>query len=267
MDAFSPIDIATPAAPCPLDWPSTDPAATAPLATAAAVAATLGRECAADDAPSLVRRVIEDAFPGEVALVSSFGAESAVLVHMVAAIDQDVPVIFLDTGKLFAETLRYRDRLIARLGLTDVRSVGPEPAHLRALDPAGMLFRDDADACCFVRKVEPLQRALRGFAAWISGRKARHGAVRAGLHPFEPDGARVKINPLWNWDKAALDAYFAANDLPPHPLEADGFRSIGCMPCTGRAAPGEAPRAGRWRGRDKTECGIHLPTDLTGVAG
>lgn len=267
MDACSPITVRNAAPPRWADWPSTDPAATTALASAAAAAADLNRTCRGWDTAALLRHVIEDVFPGEVALLASFGAESAVLLHLVAAIDPAVPVLFLDTGKLFAETLRYRDGLVARLGLSDVRSLAPDPAHLGTLDPDGHLFSRDPGACCFIRKVEPLQRGLRGFAASISGRKAHHGGSRAMLKPFEANGERIGINPLWNWDEAAIDAYFAAHALPRHPLAADGFLSIGCRPCTDRIAPGEPARAGRWRGQDKAECGIHLPTDLTGVAG
>ena len=190
--------------------------------------------------------------------MSSFGAEAAVLLHLAAKIDTAIPIIFLDTGKLFGETLRYRDTLIRHLGLRDVRSIRPDERRIVAEDPQGMLWRSDPDRCCALRKVEPLVRALDGFAAWINGRKRSHGGLRAALPLVERVEGRVKINPLANWTAADVAAYFAAHDLPPHPLEEDGYRSIGCLPCTYRTAPGEEARAGRWRGRDKTECGIHL---------
>ena len=208
-------------------------------------------------AEEMLKRLIRHELRGRIALVSSFGAEAAVLLHMVARVDPLTPVIFIDTGKLFGETLAYRDTLIDQFGLRDVRSVRPEPARLRDLDPRGGLWRSNADRCCYLRKVEPLERALKGFDAWISGRKSFQSATRAGVPSIEADGGRIKVNPLASWRKADLDAYFRAHDLPRHPLEADGFLSIGCVPCTDRVKPGEDARMGRWRGREKTECGIH----------
>lgn len=197
--------------------------------------------------------------PGRIALVSSFGAESALLLALAAEIDAAVPVIFIDTGKLFGETLRYRDRLIAHLALRDVRSVVPDPARLAAIDPSGTLWHGNPDACCRARKTEPLERALAGFDIWISGRKRYQTASRAAVPTIEAIDGRLKLNPLAPWSRARIEAEFARRALPPHPLEADGFLSIGCMPCTGRVEPGEDRRAGRWRGSDKTECGIHRP--------
>lgn len=197
-------------------------------------------------------------FPGRLALVSSFGAEAAILLHMVSRIDPALPVIFLDTGKLFGETRRYRDTLVRRLGLRDVRTIEPDARRIAEADPNGTLWRSNPDRCCALRKVEPLARALAPFAAWINGRKRAHGALRATLPPVEEADGKVKLNPLADWSAADVAAYFAAHDLPHHPLEEDGYTSIGCMPCTDRTAPGEDPRAGRWRGRSKTECGIHL---------
>lgn len=210
-------------------------------------------------ARELLAEMIRYEFPKRIALVSSFGTEAAVLLHMISTIDAGTPVIFLDTGKLFGETLRYRDNLVRRLGLVDVRSMRPDPARLAAEDPGGTLWRGDPDRCCFIRKVEPLERALAGFEAWINGRKRHHGGARAALPVVEAADGRIKINPLASWGPAEIDAYFAAHDLPRHPLEADGYRSVGCLPCSDRALPGEDARAGRWRGRGKTECGIHLP--------
>jgi len=227
------------------------------LALSGSRAFELGLRLNGAGAVEILAHVIGHGHPGRVALVSSFGAESAVLLHMVAAIDPTVPVLTLDTGALFAETRRYRDRLIARLKLTDVRVLRPDPARLRAADPDGFLFRRDPDRCCAIRKVAPLSAALRGFDAWITGRKAFQGGARTGLTPFESDGPRIKINPLCHWSKADLEHYLTRHDVPRHPLEAQGFASIGCLPCTDRVAPGEDPRAGRWRGLAKTECGIH----------
>jgi phosphoadenosine phosphosulfate reductase len=208
-------------------------------------------------ARSLLRLAIEDLFPGRIALVSSFGADSAVLLHMVAQIDPKTPVVFVDTGQHFPETLAYRDALVARLGLTNVVNAGPDPEVAAKEDPERFLFQSDPDRCCDIRKVQPLARALENYDAWITGRKSFQSATRSRVPLFEAEGDRVKVNPLVGWSAADILDYIRAADLPPHPLVAKGFPSIGCLPCTSRVAPGEDPRAGRWRGRGKTECGIH----------
>ncbi len=213
------------------------------------------------DGLDLLRPMIEDVFRGRIALVSSFGTESAVLLDLVAQVDPATPVLVLDTGQLFEETRRYWQELEARLGLTDLRVLEPEPARLAAEDPDKQLWYFDPDHCCALRKVAPLQRGLAPFAAWITGRKRFQGGLRRELPSIERDtDGRVKINPLARWTPERVEAQFAARGLPRHPLEAEGYRSIGCMPCTDRTAPGEDPRAGRWRHLPKTECGIHVRT-------
>jgi len=220
------------------------------------------------DVQALLSAMIHDEFAGRIALISSFGAEAAILLHMISRIEPATPVIFLDTGKLFGETLRYRDQLMERFGLTDVRSVQPDPRRVQDLDPDGVLWYGNPDMCCYIRKVEPLAQALDGFDAQITGRKGFHGGDRADLPIIEAgDDGRIKINPLVAWGQEEVDRYFAEHDLPVHPLVADGCLSIGCMPCTDRVAPGEDVRAGRWRGRGKTECGIHLPKGRWQVMG
>lgn len=205
----------------------------------------------------ILRFAIKEAFPGRIALVSSFGAESAALLHLVAEIDKATPVIFLDTQKHFAQTLSYRRKLAHGLGLTDIRDIRPSAEGLERRDPDGDLWKRDADACCTLRKVEPLADALSGFDAWITGRKQFHGGGRVNLPAFEASATHIKVNPLIRWTKDDVAAYAAANDLPPHPLVAQGYPSIGCWPCTHPVAAGEDVRAGRWRGAAKTECGIH----------
>lgn len=211
------------------------------------------------DGLALVRAVLGSPLRGRIALVSSFGAESAVLLDMVATVDPATPVIFLDTGKLFAETLAYQAELCALLGLTDVRHVRPEPVSLRRYDQAGDLFAREPDFCCHLRKTEPLDQALEGFAGWITGRKRFQGGARADLPVLEaePVSRRVKINPLAPWSLEDVRHYRRLRQLPLHPLVTRGFASIGCAPCTSPVRPGEPPRAGRWRGLDKLECGIH----------
>ncbi|MGB0683560.1 MAG: phosphoadenylyl-sulfate reductase [Magnetovibrionaceae bacterium] len=213
------------------------------------------------DAKDLLEAMITREFAGRLALVSSFGAESAVLLHMISRIEPALPVVFLNTGKLFGETKSYRDRLLDELGLTGLREMKPDPADLEAEDADGVLWKADPDHCCHIRKVKPLARALAGIDAWITGRKAYHGGDRSNLPTFETEDGRIKINPLANWDQEKIKAYMDLHDLPAHPLVADGYLSIGCMPCTDKVKEGEDVRAGRWRGQDKTECGIHFSAD------
>jgi phosphoadenosine phosphosulfate reductase len=208
----------------------------------------------------MLRTVLAEQMVGDVALVSSFGAESAALLHLVAAVDPAVPVLFLDTGKHFPETLAYRDTLVERLGLTGLRVLTPDADILARKDENGLRWSYDPDGCCEIRKVIPLDAAMAGFDASITGRKAFQASTRNALPRFEVDGAgKLKVNPLADWTKADIEAYFATHDLPRHPLEAQGYLSIGCAPCTSKVKPGEDPRSGRWAGWDKTECGIHTP--------
>lgn len=196
-------------------------------------------------------------FAGRAAVVSSFGAESAVLLHMVSEVDRATPVIFLDTGKHFWETLSYRAKLIDRLGLAGVRIIKPEEADLASGDPDGTLHRRNADQCCHIRKTVPLQKALHGFDVTISGRKRYHGAARATLDFLSIADGRLKVEPLAGYSALDINAYMKTYDLPPHPLTEIGYYSIGCEPCTAPGGSSADPRAGRWAGSDKTECGIH----------
>jgi len=232
-----------------------------PAAMAAALNARL-REAS----PQEILRAALAYAPGRVALVSSFGAESAVLLHMVSTLDPSTPVLFLDTGQLFAQTLEYRRALTERLGLTDVRDLRPAYADLAVHDPKADLWKTDTDLCCEIRKVRPLDRVLLpDFDGWITGRKRFHGGARVNL-PVVEAGAegKLKFNPLANWSKAQLDAYMAEHDLPSHPLVEFGYPSVGCWPCTKPVESGDASdiRAGRWQGSDKTECGIHTPRSV-----
>jgi phosphoadenosine phosphosulfate reductase len=210
-----------------------------------------------------------EAFPAGLGAVSSFGADSAVLLHMIAGIDPALPVVFLDTGKHFGETIAYRDALAADLGLTDIRIVTPDEAALERVDPTGRLHETDTDACCAVRKVEPMARGVAPFVAWFTGRKRFQAATRAALPAFETVGPRIRVNPLARWGTSDLADYMRRHDLRENPLVAYGYLSIGCFPCTSIVAPGEDARSGRWAGQAKTECGIHLPgldRSLTGAA-
>ncbi|MBL6934043.1 MAG: phosphoadenylyl-sulfate reductase [Alphaproteobacteria bacterium] len=220
-------------------------------------AAELARAYGGLDGLDLLTPMIEKEFPGRIALSSSFGAEAAVLLDLVAQVDPATPVIFIDTGKLFEETYNYLALLSDHLGLTDVRSISPDLARLQESDPNGNLWESDPDACCHMRKVEPLESALAGFDAWITGRKQYHGDLRLNLEPVEAVDGFIKINPLVNWSHEKIQTVLSERKLPQHPLVARGYPSIGCYHCTREVAEGEDLRAGRWAGEEKTECGIH----------
>jgi phosphoadenosine phosphosulfate reductase len=220
-------------------------------------AADLARQLRGASPAEVIAAAVKAVGHEQLALVSSFGTESAALLKVMADVDPAIPVIFLDTGWLFDETLAYRDTLIATLGLRDVRSIKPLEETLSREDPERELWFSDPDACCRIRKVEPLARALAPFSAWINGRKRFQGGLRAAIRVVEDDGARLKFNPFANASREEIEAIYARAKLPPHPLQASGYLSVGCMPCTSRTSPDEDARAGRWRGRPKTECGIH----------
>jgi phosphoadenosine phosphosulfate reductase len=217
----------------------------------------LNERFAGVDTSQMLKTLLTGELRGRTALVSSFGTESAVLLHLVASIDTSIPLIFVNTQKMFGETLAYRDELAERLGFVDLRVYRPNPQMIADRDKTGLRWSYDPDGCCEIRKVEPLRRALSGFNAWISGRKGFQANTRVVLPRFEIDEGRLKLNPLADWSKDDLNAYFEEHELVRHPLEDRGYLSIGCAPCTSVVRPGEDPRAGRWRGWDKVECGIH----------
>lgn len=230
-----------------------------PLPDAAARAAALNARYRHHAGIAVLRRALSDPTVGRIALVSSFGAESVVLLHMLARLDNTVPVIFVDTQMLFPETLEYQRDLARRLDLRDLRIIRADPDTVATQDPYGALHLRDPDACCALRKTAPLAEALDGFDAWITGRKRFQAGTREALEHFEADGpTRIKVNPLAHWSPENIRDYRINNRLPAHPLVARGYPSIGCKPCTSPVAPGEDPRAGRWRGQDKVECGIHI---------
>ncbi|MDJ0979929.1 MAG: phosphoadenylyl-sulfate reductase [Erythrobacter sp.] len=226
-------------------------------------AVRLNRMFRGSSTEEMLEAVIKDSLAGDVAAVSSFGAESAVLLHLLARIDQNLPVLFLDTGKHFDETLAYRDALVERIGLTHLIVLTPDEAELAAKDESGLRWSYDPDGCCAIRKVKPLAKALIDYDASFTGRKAFQSSTRASLPRFEIDTSdaqgRLKINPLIDWSADDIAAYFEKHELPRHPLVAQGYPSIGCAPCTNKVAEGEDARSGRWAGWDKTECGIHKP--------
>lgn len=209
-------------------------------------------------AHEIIERAAVELFPGELAAVSSFGADSAVLLHLIAEVDRQLPIIFLDTGKHFEETFDYRDALAADFGLTNIEVVTPDEAALARIDPTGKLHETNTDACCDVRKVEPMARGVEPYRAWFTGRKRFQASTRAALPAFEAVGSRIRINPLARFTTADQADYMRQHALRENPLVAYGYLSIGCFPCTQPVQPGEDARSGRWAGHAKTECGIHL---------
>jgi phosphoadenosine phosphosulfate reductase len=221
--------------------------------------ATLNARYRHHAATAVLEHALKDDDLGRVALVSSFGAESVVLLHLISVIAPETPVLFIDTRMLFPETLEYQRILAESLHLCDVRTIRAAQPRVAFEDPDNTLHQFNTDACCNVRKVEPLERALQGFDGWITGRKRFQGTTRAAVEFFEAEGdTRIKVNPLAHWGREDLEDYIVNNRLPRHPLVAQGYPSIGCWPCTSKVKPGEDPRAGRWRGSEKEECGIHF---------
>jgi len=237
--------------------PAELPAGASATETLRARAVDIGARLRRQAALTLLRCVLTEEFPGRTAVVSSFGVESALILSLVAEIDPATPVVFLETGKHFPETLAYREKLARFLGLRDVRDIKPDSIELAANDPKGDLWQSSTDACCGIRKVVPLSRALSGFDAWITGRKRVHGGERTQLPLVEATEGRFKINPLIDWSAEEIAAEFRARQLPVHPLALQGYRSVGCAPCTRKTGDGEDARSGRWAGTEKTECGIH----------
>ncbi len=231
----------------------------APSGSVAERVAALNARYRHHGATAVLERALNDPDLGQVALVSSFGAESVVLLHLVSVLAPETPVLFVDTRMLFQETLDYQRELAEKLALCDIRTIRAHPRKVEFDDPDGTLHQFSTDACCAIRKVEPLERALKGFDGWITGRKRYQGATRQDVDFFEAEGDyRIKVNPLAHWGREDLEEYIVNNRLPRHPLVAKGYPSIGCAPCTSPVKPGEDPRAGRWRGSQKTECGIHF---------
>ncbi|MEM7168697.1 MAG: phosphoadenylyl-sulfate reductase [Pseudomonadota bacterium] len=244
----------------PFQYASAAPADTLPESDDRALEArveALNEFYAGSSPKEIIQGVVCQDFPGGIAAVSSFGAESAVLLYFIAQVAPDLPVLFLDTGKHFPETLAYRDLLIGHLGLRAVQSLSPSDLHLRIWDPDGELWRNDPDACCHVRKVAPLDQALEPFQAWISGRKRFHGGDRIEVEVFDVVDGRIQVNPLAGLSSREIQAIMKREGLPRHPLFAAGYQSIGCATCTKRCTTGEGHRDGRWSGQAKSECGIH----------
>ncbi|MBI1494860.1 phosphoadenylyl-sulfate reductase [Halocynthiibacter styelae] len=231
----------------------------APLPAPADRAKELNARYRHHGARDILAQALSDPLTGRIAMVSSFGAESVVLLHLLSTLDRTVPVLFLNTEMLFEETIQYQRDISKQLGLTDVRVISPDRNEMFLEDNDALLWQKSTDACCALRKTRPLEKALSGFDAWITGRKRYQSGTRAQMGLFEADGEnRIKVNPMAHFTPDTIREYMENNNLPRHPLVKKGFASLGCAPCTSRVRDGEDPRAGRWRGQDKTECGIHF---------
>ena len=215
-------------------------------------------EAFADATPLDVLSWLASATGGKVPLVSSFGADSVVLLKMIAEIDPDYPVLFIDTGKHFLDTLHYRDQLKDHFGLSNLHSITPDAESLKEKDPFGALWISNTDACCDLRKTVPLDNAMQSFDGWITGRKRYQTNERSKLEVFEVDKGKLKVNPLASWAAKDVADFVKAHSLPGHPLVPKGFLSIGCAPCTSPVEEGSDPRAGRWKDSEKSECGLHI---------
>ncbi len=227
--------------------------------TAKEQVAELNRRTENYEPAKVLHFALRQAAPGQIALVSSFGAEPMGSLHMVSLIDPSIPMLFIDTQMLFKVTIAYQTDIARQLDLSDVRLIRPDPLVVSEKDPNGTLNRHNKDACCVLRKSRPLQQALTGFDTWITGRKRFQSDTRSAIEFFEEDGDhRIKVNPLAHWQPKDLHDYTEMHHLPPHPLISQGYASIGCAPCTSPVTNGENARAGRWRESDKTECGIHF---------
>ncbi|MEA2460227.1 MAG: phosphoadenosine phosphosulfate reductase [Actinomycetota bacterium] len=224
--------------------------------------------------PAISYEQLEAASPAEIlgwasetiprlTIATSFQSSGLVLLHLLREIRSDLPVLFLDTGFHFPETLAFADEITALWGLNLVSLRGEHGSAERQAEIYGPeLYRRDPDKCCFINKVEPLQRALEGYDGWVSGIRRDQSPLRARTPTVEaqmlPSGREIlKIHPLANWSKDDVDGYLKMHSIPTHPLLEKGYGSIGCWPCTRALRAGEQERSGRWDGLDKTECGIH----------
>ena len=208
------------------------------------------------DSRKLLRIMIKDIFYKKIAVTSSFGAESPVILHLVSKIDKSVPVIFLNTGKLFPKTLEYLKIIRKKLNLTNIKIFKPDQDFLKKYDPNGNLHKTNPNLCCHIRKTLPLKKSMINYDAWINGRKRFHGFERSKLKKIEMVNGLIKINPLADWSFNQIKNYMLNNNLPEHPLITEGYKSIGCQPCTSKSK--DSIRDGRWADSLKSECGIHV---------
>jgi phosphoadenosine phosphosulfate reductase len=209
--------------------------------------------------PETILRWAVEEFGVDIALATGFGAEGCVLVAMLSAISPGTRIFYLDTDLLFSETYALRDQLAKRYGVRFERRATRLSLSEQALQFGDRLWERQSDLCCNLRKVEPLREMLGGLRAWVTAIRREQSPARAGIGIVERDEkfGLLKINPLAAWSARDVWSYIARNDVPYNPLHDEGYPSIGCVPCTTPVQIGEVPRAGRWRGTAKVECGIH----------
>ena len=208
--------------------------------------------------PEEILAWVTSGFAPDAVLTMSFQHEGVVIAHMLRGTAPETPILFIDTGYHFPETLAYRDQLVERFGfpIRNLTSVMPRAEFVAKYGDD--LYDRDPDLCCKINKVEPMQLALRGVRAWINGRRRDQATTRTRMPIVERlQGGIVKVNPLANWTARDTYRYLTQHDIPTHPLFEQGYTSIGCFPCTRPVLPGEDERAGRWAGKNKTECGLH----------
>jgi phosphoadenosine phosphosulfate reductase len=226
-----------------------------------------------DSAPQdILRWAFEESGMERVAIASAFQREGTAIIHMATRIRPDVPILFLETGFHFAETLAFKQQLIERYGLNVVELTGEHTVDSQEATFGFRLYERDPDLCCRLNKVEPFQRALEGFDAWVTGMRRDSAWTRAKsplvtCYEISPGQPIVRVNPIAGWAQRDVWAYLKEHDIPHNPLYDLGFASIGCAPCTRMVFSGEDERAGRWSGTGKIECGIQAPeTELQSAA-
>lgn len=207
--------------------------------------------------PHAILRWAVATYGPKTALSSSFGAQSAVLLHMLSEIDPAVPVLFLDTGFLFKETIQFKDELKKRLKL-NIKEFRATPAQIEETKKKLADPNNKVGVCCDEVKVDLMKRSLEGVSCWIAGLRRKQSATRKDIEIIEEYGSGlIKVHPIANWTSKDTYDYMKKHDLPFHPLWEKGYTSIGCEPCTSLPTAGQDERSGRWAGQDKTECGIH----------
>ena len=217
----------------------------------------LNDDCKNSLPQNILENSINNIFKKKMVYVCSFGTESAIILHMVSEIDKSLPIILLNTNYLFKETIEYKDYLINKFKFSNFKEIYPSIKDLKINDSEGKLWKEDPDLCCNIRKVLPLQKELKKYDAWVSGRKSYHAGERTNLKFFEYINEKIVVNPLANVNRNFVDSYFKKHDIERHPLFESGYLSLGCTHCTVKTSMIDSPRSGRWADKIKTECGIH----------
>ena len=217
----------------------------------------LNDDCKNSLPQNILENSINNIFKKKMVYVCSFGTESAIILHMVSEIDKSLPIILLNTNYLFKETIEYKDYLINKFKFSNFKEIYPSIKDLKINDSEGTLWKEDPDLCCNIRKVLPLQKELKKYDAWVSGRKSYHAGERTNLKFFEYINEKIVVNPLANVNRNFVDSYFKKHDIERHPLFESGYLSLGCTHCTVKTSMIDSPRSGRWNNKTKTECGIH----------